>query len=42
MSKFLMPSSVGLILIAIITSFATWTVDNTWIPITAIFLALSD
>ena len=41
MNKIFMPSSVGAILLAIIMSFATWTTDNIWIPITAIFLILS-
>ena len=41
MNKLFIPSSIGLILIAIITSFASWTVENIWIPITAVFLALS-
>ncbi len=41
MNKIFLPSSIGLILAAIITSFVTWKIENIWIPITAIFLALS-
>ena len=38
--KVLIPSSVGLILVAIVVSFATWTNSNIWIPISAILVIL--
>ena len=38
--KVLIPSSVGLILVAIAVSFATWTNSNIWIPISAILVIL--
>ena len=41
MNKMFLPSSIGLIFLAIISSFGTWSIDNIWIPITSIFLALS-
>ena len=38
--KVFLPSSVGLILVAIVVSFATWTNSNIWIPISAILVIL--
>ncbi len=40
-SKIFLPSSIGLILLAIIFSFATWNNSNIWIPIFIIFIVLS-
>lgn len=37
----LLPSSIGLILLAIIVSFATWNDSNIWIPISVLFVVLS-
>jgi len=40
-SKILLPSSIVLILLAIIYSFATWNNSNIWIPISSILIILS-
>ena len=40
-SKIFMPSSIGLILLAIISSFGAWNNSNIWVAISAIFLLLS-
>jgi len=37
----LLRASIGLILLAIIDSFATWNVSNLWVPISSLLLILS-
>jgi ABC-type glycerol-3-phosphate transport system permease component len=37
----LLPSSIGLIVLAIIYSFVTWNNSNLWIPISSILIVLS-
>ncbi len=41
MNKIFLPSSIGLIIVAIIMSIGTWKIENIWIPITSMFLVLS-
>jgi ABC-type glycerol-3-phosphate transport system permease component len=40
-SKILLPSSIGLIFLAIVYSFSTWNNSNIWIPISSILIILS-
>ena len=40
-SKIFLPSSIGLIVLAIIASFASWNNSNIWIPVSAILICLS-
>jgi len=40
-NKIFFPSSIGFIVMAVITSFGSWNNTNIWIPISAILIILS-